>query len=177
VAGSVQCAIPTRDGKVQLAPAEVLEAVPREAARLAREAKSPPALRLIGRRQRRSHNSWMHNLPRLRPRGSECALAIHPIDARARNVTDGAQVVLSSPSGRLEVPAQYDEDLMPGTVSLPHGWGHAPAAGWRIAAREGQSGVNVNLLAADGPAALEPLSGMARFNGIEVEVAPVTVIR
>jgi hypothetical protein len=59
-----------------------------------------------------------------------------------------------------------------GTVSLPHGWGHRDNAGWRTAARAGETGVNVNALAADGPAALEPLSGMARFNGIEVEVRP-----
>ena len=62
-------------------------------------------------------------------------------------------MAVTSASGRIEVEAQLDEALMPGTVSMPHGWQ-----------------VNVNLLAADGPAALEPLSGMARYNGIEVDV-------
>ena len=76
-------------------------------------------------------------------------------------------------AGALEVEAEHDDALMPGTVSLPHGWGHTANAGWRTAARDGEAGVNVNTLAADGPAALEPISGMARLTGIEVEVAPV----
>jgi anaerobic selenocysteine-containing dehydrogenase len=82
-------------------------------------------------------------------------------------------VRLSSASGAVEVPVELDDDLMPGTVSLPHGWGHSAAAGWRIAARAGETGCNANQLAADGPAALEPLSGMCRFNGIEVEVTRI----
>jgi formate dehydrogenase len=158
---------------VELAPPEVMEAVPREVERLRRESDAPPALRLIGRRQRRSHNSWMHNLPKLRPEGDECWLGVHPEDARARGIRDGARVVLESASGRVEVPARFDEDVMQGTVSLPHGWGHGALAGWSVAAREGERGANANLLAADGPAALERLSGMARFNGIEVELRPV----
>jgi formate dehydrogenase len=164
--------LPTRDGRVQLGAPSLLADVPRAAARLRREAAAPPTLRLIGRRQRRSHNTWMHNVARLRPAGDECRLSIHPHDARARGISDGARVVLSSASGALEVPAVYDDDVMMGTVSLPHGWGHRDNAGWRTAARAGETGVNVNALAADGPAALEPLSGMARFNGIEVEVRP-----
>jgi hypothetical protein len=66
-----------------------------------------------------------------------------------------------------------DDQLMPGTVSMPHGWGHQPDAGWTRAAQPGQTGANVNLLAADGPDALEPLSGMVRYNGIAVEVQPL----
>ncbi|HEX6838868.1 MAG TPA: molybdopterin dinucleotide binding domain-containing protein, partial [Polyangia bacterium] len=68
-------------------------------------------------------------------------------------VADGARVAVTSATGRIEVVARLDGELMPGTVSMPHGWR-----------------VNVNLLAADGPAALEPLSGMVRYNGIEVDV-------
>jgi anaerobic selenocysteine-containing dehydrogenase len=115
----------------------------------------------------------MHNLPRLRPRGAECPLYIHPDDARARSIVDGAAVELRSQHGRIRLVAAYDDALMPGTVSVPHGWGHSPDAGWRVAATPGETGANVNLLAADGPAALEPLSGMARFNGIEVEIGTV----
>jgi anaerobic selenocysteine-containing dehydrogenase len=69
-------------------------------------------------------------------------------------VADGTRVAVASAAGRVEAAAQLDVELMPGTVSLPHGWAQS----------------NVNLLAGDGPAALEPLSGMARFNGIEVDV-------
>jgi len=170
--GTFLHAVPTPDGKVNVAPVEVMAGVEREVARLAVEAAAPPPLRLIGRRQRRSHNSWMHNLPRLRPAGDECWLSVHPLDAQPRGLTDGARARLSSPSGSLEVPVRLDDQVMPGTVSLPHGWGHGGGAGWQVAARDGETGANVNALAADGPGALEALSGMARFNGIEVELAP-----
>ncbi len=164
--------MPTPNGRVQLAPPEIMQDVPRQAARMHHEAAAPAPLRLIGRRQRRSHNSWMHNLPKLRPQGDECWLSVHPLDAGARGLSDGARVVLSSAHARLEVPLKLDEDVMPGTVSLPHGWGHGGGAGWTVAAKAGETGSNVNALAGDGPAALEPLSGMARFNGIEVELTP-----
>lgn len=170
--GAFLRAVPTENGRVQLAPAELVARVPEVVRQLeADDARgTTSALRLIGRRQRRSHNSWMHNVERLRPEGAECALAIHPEDARARGITDGARVEVRSAVGRVEVKAALDEDLMPGTVSLPHGWGHGAGAGWRRAAADGEAGVNANLLAADGPGALEPLSGMVKLNGIEVEV-------
>lgn len=171
-AGSFLRKIPTRDGRIHLDAPELLAQVPREAERCRAEAKNPHQLRLIGRRQRRSHNSWMHNLPKLRPQGDECRLSIHPEDARARGIADGAEVRIASAHGRISARALHDEHVMPGTVSLPHGWGHEAQAGWRTASKAGETGVNVNALAADGPHALEPLSGMARFNGIEVEVRP-----
>jgi anaerobic selenocysteine-containing dehydrogenase len=186
-AGAFWRKVPTPSGRVQLAPPEIMQDVPRQLARLRQEAAAPAPLRLIGRRQRRSHNSWMHNLPKLRPQGDECWLSVHPLDAGARGLRDGARVVLSrvvapsseregredsSAQARLEVPLKLDEDVMPGTVSLPHGWGHGGGAGWTVAATPGETGSNVNALAADGPGALEPLSGMARFNGIEVELTP-----
>src|SRR5262249_52806175 len=129
----------SRRHRVALAPPEILAAAPREAARMRKEALNPPPLRLIGRRLRRSHNPWMHNVARLRPSGDECRLAMHPLDAQARGLADGARVRLSSPSGALEVPIEIDDDLMPGTVSLPHGWGHSPDAGWQLAARAGET--------------------------------------
>lgn len=172
-AGVFSARVPRPSGRVDVGPAAVLADVPRAAARCRREAAAPPALRLVGRRQRRSHNSWMHNLPRLRPAGHECRLAIHPLDAAARGIAEGAPVQVRSAAGQVEALAALDGDLMPGTVSMPHGWGHQAAAGWRTAATPGQTGSNVNLLAADGPTALEPLSGMARLCGIEVEVTPI----
>ena len=145
--------VPTRDGRVDVGPAKVLADVPRALERCRREATSPPGLKLIGRRQRRSHNSWMNDLSKLKKSDDGCRLAIHPTDAARLGVTDGARVSVTSAVGRVEVEAELDEALMPGTVSMPHGWR-----------------INVNELAADGPAALEPLSGMARYNGIEVDV-------
>jgi anaerobic selenocysteine-containing dehydrogenase len=151
--GAFLDAVPTKDGRVDVGPHKVLADVPRAVARCRREAQSPPALRLIGRRQRRSHNSWMNELPKLHKGDDGCRLAIHPTDAARLGVIDGARVAVTSATGSIEVEAQLDEELMPGTVSMPHGWK-----------------INVNLLAADGPAALEPLSGMVRYNGIEVDV-------
>jgi anaerobic selenocysteine-containing dehydrogenase len=167
---------------VDVAPRDVLAAAPAALARMHSDAARVRAasangagaaglpLRLIGRRQRRSHNSWMHNVPKLRPEGAECQLAMHPADAAARGLADGARVAVSSASGRVEVALALDDDVMPGTVSLPHGWGHSVAAGWRIAASDGAAAANANALAADGPSALERLSGMVQFNGIEVDV-------
>jgi anaerobic selenocysteine-containing dehydrogenase len=99
----------------------------------------------------------MNELPRLHKADDGCRLAIHPDDAVRLGVRDGGRVAVTSAAGRLEVLAELDEALMPGTVSIPHGWK-----------------TNVNLLAADGVAALEPLSGMARYNGIEVDVRTIT---
>jgi formate dehydrogenase len=70
----------------------------------------------------------------------------------------------------VRLPVKYLPDLMPGTVALPHGWGHQHASGLTIASRT--SGVNVNLLAADGPDGIERLSGMAHLTGFPVEVRP-----
>ncbi len=151
--GAFLDAVPTPDGRVDVGPHRVLADVPRAVARCRREAAAPPALRLIGRRQRRSHNSWMNEVPKLHKSDDGCRLMIHPSDAARLGVLDGARVAVTSASGSVEVEARLDGELMPGTVSMPHGWK-----------------VNVNLLAADGPAALEPLSGMVRYNGIEVDV-------
>jgi formate dehydrogenase len=157
-----------RRTRVNLAPPDVLAAV-EPAARRMRDDAGDRSLRLIGRRQRRSHNTWMHNVAALRPAGGECRLDVHPIDAAARGISDGDPVVVSSAHGSVALRARLDDDLMPGTVSVPHGWGHDAGAGWRLAGGS-DPGANANALAADGPDALEPLSGMCRFNGIPVEV-------
>ena len=68
----------------------------------------------------------------------------------------------------VRLPVKFLDELMPGTVALPHGWGHQNAKGLSVASKT--KGVNVNILAADGPENLEPISGMARLTGIPVEV-------
>ena len=72
---------------------------------------------------------------------------------------------------RCELPASLTDDMMPGSVALPHGWGHRGADGLTVASTT--TGANVNVLAADGPDAIEPISGMAQLTGILVDVAPV----
>ena len=126
-------------------------------------------LRLIGLRELRSHNSWMHNAPLLMRGGREQPLRIHPLDAERYGLEDGGTARLASKSGEVEVPVRVTDEVRTGVVALPHGWGHR--GGWKIANAAG--GVNVNVLASADADDLEPLAGMAFLNGIPVRVEPV----
>ena len=128
-------------------------------------------LLLIGLRELRSHNSWMHNAPLLMRGTREQPLRMHPDDAAGLGLEDGAAVRLSSKSGAVEVPVRITDEVMPGVVALPHGWGHR--GGWKVANAAG--GVNVNQLMSSAPEDLEPLAGMAFLNGVPVRVEPVVV--
>ena len=97
-------------------------------------------------------------------------LYMHPSDAERVGIPHGELADVISEAGMVRVPVHHLEDLQPGTVALPHGWGHQHARGLSVAKKT--SGVNVNILASDGPESLEPLSGMARLTAIEVEVRP-----
>jgi anaerobic selenocysteine-containing dehydrogenase len=125
-------------------------------------------LRLIGLRELRSHNSWMHNAPTLMRGKRSHGMRIHPKDAAEVGIEDGAPCTLSSRHGHIEVPAVVTEEVSVGTVAVPHGWGHD--GGWTRANRAG--GANVNALASSDPADLERLAGMAFLNGIPVRVEP-----
>jgi formate dehydrogenase len=129
-------------------------------------------LRLIGMRELRSHNSWMHNAPLLMRGGRTHALRMHPDDADAAAVGDGDLVRITSQAGALEAPVMLTDEMTRGTVALPHGWGHR-GGGWKLANEAG--GVNVNLLAGSGADSLERLAGMAHLNGIPVRVDPAKV--
>jgi anaerobic selenocysteine-containing dehydrogenase len=125
---------------------------------------------LIGRRQLRSNNSWMHNLEPL-VRGKErCTAHVHPDDAARLGLTDGAPARVNSRAGTVEVPVEVTEDVMPGVVSIPHGWGH-DVDGIRMDVAAAHAGTNSNLLADE--TLIDPLSGNAVLNGIPVEVGPV----
>ena len=95
---------------------------------------------------------------------------MHPADAEKCGLESGALADVRSRTGTVRVPVKLLPDLMQGTVALPHGWGHQHATGLSVASRT--SGVNVNLLAADGPDEIERVSGMAHLTGIPVEVSP-----
>jgi formate dehydrogenase len=130
-------------------------------------------LRLIGLRELRSHNSWMHNSPLLMRGGRTHAARIHPDDAERLGVEDGGRCRIASAHGHIEIAATVTDEVKPGTVAVPHGWGHR--GGWQVANAAG--GANVNLLASSDPADLERLAGMAHLNGIAIRVeaiAPAT---
>jgi anaerobic selenocysteine-containing dehydrogenase len=155
----------TPSGKIELAP----EALTADARRVRESASAPLSdeLRLVGRRHLRSNNSWMHNLPLLAGGRPRCTLQMHPLDARRLGLADGSRARVTSRAGTLELPVELDEGIMPGVVSIPHGWGHdRPGARLRLAAED--PGVNSNVLADE--LALDPLSGNAVLNGIPVRV-------
>jgi anaerobic selenocysteine-containing dehydrogenase len=133
------------------------------------EARPPDGLDLllIGRRELRSNNSWMHNLPRLMKGADRCALLVHPDDARARGLTDGATAHVRSSRGHLDVRVELSDAVMPGVVSLPHGYGHT-GPGLRLSLASRRPGVNANALT--DPTRVDAVAGTAVLNGVPVSV-------
>jgi anaerobic selenocysteine-containing dehydrogenase len=160
-----------RDKRVRLDPPEIAA----EARRLAAQNGHHPdfPLRLIGLRELRSHNSWMHNAPLLMRGGRTHAARVHPEDAEALGIEDGDRCRISSPHGSIELAATVTDEIKSGTVAVPHGWGHR--GGWKVANAAG--GANVNLLASSDPEDLERLAGMAFLNGIPVRIERVAAAR
>jgi anaerobic selenocysteine-containing dehydrogenase len=161
----------TASGRLRLAPREIVTEVERlDAADANGDADDPRfPLRLIGMRELRSHNSWMHNAPLLMRGGRSHTLRVHPEDAAAHGLEDGDHARLESKDGWLTVPVSVTDEMRPGTVALPHGWGHR--GGWRLA--NDHPGSNFNLLAGSDPKDLERLAGMAHLNGIPVRLSAV----
>ncbi|PQM53769.1 oxidoreductase [Mycolicibacter virginiensis] len=161
--------IATRDRKVQLAPDEFIAA----AAALLDSPAGPESaydLQLIGRRQLRSNNSWLHNLPSMTSGSNQCTLHMHPDDATNRGLAEGDTVQVTSDIGKIEVPLHISDDMRPGTVSVPHGWGHRNT-GWRHA--DSLPGANVNDL--HDPARVDTFTGTAALNNTWVSVTATAI--
>lgn len=126
-------------------------------------------LRMIGMRESRSENSWMHNSPLLMRGDRGHRAVMHAADAEGLGIRDGDCVTVSSPHGQIEVPVRLTDGIVAGVIAVPHGWGHRGTGGWRLANRAG--GANVNQLMSSEPDDLEPLAGMARLTGVPVRVA------
>jgi formate dehydrogenase len=154
-------------GKVRLDPPEIRAEIDRLAASNGHDPAFP--LRLIGLRELRSHNSWMHNAPLLMRGGRTHAARVNPQDAERLELADGATARIVSPSGEIEVAVKVTDEMTEGTVALPHGWGHY--GGWQVANAAG--GANSNVLASAAAGDLEPLAGMAFLNGIPIRLEPV----
>lgn len=152
----------TSDGKVQLAPAPLLGDLSRlEAEPLV------SGLVLINRRHLRDNNSWMHNVPGLMRGADRCTLLMHPGDARSCGVEAGDRVTVSSRAGSVTVAVELSDDMMPGVVSLPHGYGH-DRQGVRLAIATKHAGASVNDLSDE--LRLDALSGTAALSGVPVTV-------
>ena len=159
--------LPSRSRRIDLAPEDVIA----DFERLRRSlGETPPRLQLIGRREPRSVNSWCHNLPTLMRGRRGCFLWVHPSDADALGIADGAPVRLSSRVGSIEVTVQTTDTVMPGVVCLPHGHGHGQA-GTRLKLAAEHAGVSMNDLT--DPAEIDPLSGNAVLSGVPVSIEPL----
>ncbi len=159
----------TADHRIDLAMPLVLESLPGLLAELsAGSGLADGELLLIGRRHQRDNNSWLHNSARLTRGRPRHALLAHPDDLAARGIRDGDTVVVRSAAGEVEVEAAATDDVMPGVVSLPHGYGHR-RDGVRLRHAEQLPGVSMNDLT--DPAVVEGLSGNAVLNGVPVTVA------
>lgn len=165
-AGVLREVVQHKDKRVHLAPDEI-----RTALRDLNAAPVDPSypLRLIGMRELKSHNSWMHNSELLMRGDRVQAARINPKDAAVAGISDGSRCRVTSANGSIELTARLTEDMTEGAVAIPHGWGHR--GGWRRANAAG--GVNPNELMSTDPADIEPLAGMSHLNGVPIRLDPV----
>jgi anaerobic selenocysteine-containing dehydrogenase len=159
----------TPTGRIDLAPPAIVADVERLAAEMTadRDHTGNGHLLLVGRRDLRSNNSWMHNVTVLVKGKPRCTLHLHPDDAERLGLRDGDPARVTARTGSVLVPVQVTDAIRPGVVSLPHGWGHdLPGIGLSVAAEH--AGVNVNLLADD--ERVDAITGTAAFTALPVEV-------
>ncbi len=120
---------------------------------------------LVGRRELKSNNSWMHNINVLTKGSLACTAHVHPNDAQRLGLQQGSTVRITSRVGSVEAPVEVTDSVREGVVSLPHGWGHG-VKGTQMSVAAAKAGVNSNILTDD--AVLDPLSGNAALNAIPV---------
>ena len=159
----------TSDKRIELAPDVLVQDVGRVKAKFLDNASlnSNGNLLLIGRRQLRSNNSWMHNSPRLLRGKPQCTILMHPTDAAERELKPGQKVSVRSRVGSIELPIEISEEMMPGVVSIPHGWGH-DRLGVQLNVASQHAGESINDLTDN--LAIDALCGTAAFNGTLVSV-------
>lgn len=157
----------TASGRIEIAPPLILSDIPR--LKQALDAPAAPLV-LVSRRHLRSMNSWMHNIPTLVKGKERCTLRMHSADAAARGLRGGDTVAVTSAAGTITVPLELDDDIRPGVISMPHGWGHGDPQ-THLAVAHAHPGANTNVLS---PGTLvDAVSGNAVLNGIAVEVRKV----
>ncbi|WP_418201142.1 molybdopterin-dependent oxidoreductase [Alkalihalobacterium sp. APHAB7] len=160
----IRDSLQTPSGKIELAPSVLINDVDRLKETMNSHSDH---LLLVGRRDLRSNNSWMHNLPVLVKGEDRCKLWLHPDDANRIGLQAGDQALVQSRTGQIIAPVQITEDVMPGIVSLPHGWGHN-VPGIRLHVAEQNAGSNVNILTDE--QVIDTVSGTAVLNGVPVRI-------
>jgi anaerobic selenocysteine-containing dehydrogenase len=157
----------TPSGKIELAPPMLVDDLRRVASDLERPA---PELVIIGRRQLHGNDSWMHNLPVLAKGAAQCTALVNPADAARLGLEDGGRARIAHDGRMIEAEVEISDEMMPGVISLPHGWGHdQPGSQLKVAAAN--PGGNLNALMDENRR--DPLSGNAVLSGVEVEMTPV----
>lgn len=168
--GPLQPRIPevlrTPSGKIELAPELLVEDCERLKAGLH---ESPTQPLLIGRRHLRSNNSWMHNIPKLVTGKPRCTLLVNSSDAARIGLANGSTATLKTRVSLADATVEVTDAIMPGVVSLPHGWGHTHDD-MRMQVAQAHAGVNTNTLIDD--TKLDLPSGNAILNGVPVDISP-----
>ncbi len=157
----------TRDGRLHLAPKELVADLERLRAGGGGANEPAGALVLTGRRELRSNNSWCHNSLRLVKGPVRCTLRMHPDDAAARGIVAGDRVRVASRAGEVTAPVELSDEVMRGVVSLPHGYGH-DRPGVRLSVAAAHAGVSVNDVT--DAQVIDALCGTASLTGVAVEV-------
>jgi anaerobic selenocysteine-containing dehydrogenase len=157
----------TPSGKIELAPPLFIDDLARVRADLTRPV---PDLVIVGRRQLRSNNSWMHNLPTLAKGPFRCVALVHSVDAQRLGLANGGRARITNAGRTIDVTVEVTDEMMPGVVSLPHGWGH-DQPGTKLTVAAERPGANLNAILDD--TRRDPLSGNAVLSGVPISMAPL----
>ncbi|MEJ6540444.1 MAG: molybdopterin dinucleotide binding domain-containing protein, partial [Halioglobus sp.] len=117
--------------------------------------------------------SWAHNVDAfVKGERNTNYLYINETDAKACGLVDGDRALARVGEHSIEIPVKVDDDMMPGTIAIPHGWGHQKASGLSIASKT--HGANINRLMPSGPDSIEPASGMSHMNGVVAHISAIS---
>jgi anaerobic selenocysteine-containing dehydrogenase len=170
-AGMLPRLLATPDKMIDLAPPQLLTEVPRMQAALG-ELEKPGSMVMIGRRDHRSKNAWMHNIHLLAKGKERCTLLVNPADAKRLGIATGSRARLKTRIAEIEPLVEVSDEIMPGVVSLPHGWGHVDSQTHQRVANA-HAGVNANSIIDE--AALDLPSASTILNGVPVELEAIRI--
>ena len=168
----------TADGKINIADAVFLKGLEKVKSDLNKHPfndLSTDEFLLIGRRHLRSNNSWMHNIAGLTRGKNRCTVMMHSSDAAKLQLTDDQEVTVRSATGSIAIPVEITDNLMPGVLSIPHGFGHTKkGARLDVAMKEGNAGVSVNDITDQ--SRIDPVTGNAAFSGQIVTILSTVTV-